>query len=1034
MNLATHCTPRQSVFDRARRDIVLNLGDILDHKLDAAAGSRFFDENYVTAGMELLVTKSFDRLLGRRDQAATFLLSQAMGGGKTHSMIALGLLARYPELRDRLGSGFSLGTKPIRVIGFDGRESDYPLGLWGALADQLGKREAFSSLYSPLQAPGVTSWINLLKGEPTLILLDELPPYLSNARTIAIGASNLAESTTTAISNLLVAVNKEELSNVVVVISDLSGAAYDSGAAGINAALDNLAQETHRSALRIEPVATQGDEIFNILRTRLFERLPDLALRDKVATAYAESVRKARQMDLTAETPESFASQLRDSYPFHFTLRDLYGRFKANPGFQQTRGLLRLMRVVTANLWESGKAGESLLIHPYDIDLNDADIFSEFASINPALTEAVREDIANHGASHAEELDRKLSGTMAQEAAKLIYVASLSAAQSAVHGLRDSETIAWLCAPGRDVARLRSDVLEQLPNVAWYLHLSSDGRLYFKNVQNLAATLHGMVGSYSRETRIKELGRYLEALFKPSVGDVYQECAVLPSWEDVSPQVDRTVLVVTEPYSGARPDAPLHPDWIRFYESLEYKNRILFVTGDRDTMEDVLKNAASFKAILTILAEQERDGLSERDPQRLEAHTSEAKIRLALRSSVQQTFCQVVYPSQGGLRCEQIRFNFENNNYEAEAQIRAALTGVQKFSADPNLDTWAEKIRSRLFDNQNPVIWSEVRARAAVKQSWQLHHPRLFEDVKAHAVRTGVWREEGGSVRVGPFPAEPTSVMLREKSRDDDTGAVVLEIKPVGGTKVLYEIGEGSPSMASEPVPDYNAFETKEIALSFLCVDEGPTQAPPGEPRIWKNKITLRSRQFQQGSDQFIELVAAPEADILYTTDGSDPRVHGAEYAGPFPLPAGARLVQAFARKAGVESELLRREIGSGGGKTVDPAKPLRWKTNRLFQHRPTSEAWQLVSRLAEYKGRAVNVEAYCNSPGSGEDLQYTAPDSLPRSGAELKAMLESLTSFFPECNLTLSVLWVEFDKGQDFLDWRNRDRLAVDLEREISQ
>lgn len=75
MNLSTHCKPRQSVFDRSRRDIVLNLGDLLDGKLDAASGERFFDENYVTAGMKLLVEKGFDRLTGKRDQAATYLLS-----------------------------------------------------------------------------------------------------------------------------------------------------------------------------------------------------------------------------------------------------------------------------------------------------------------------------------------------------------------------------------------------------------------------------------------------------------------------------------------------------------------------------------------------------------------------------------------------------------------------------------------------------------------------------------------------------------------------------------------------------------------------------------------------------------------------------------------------------------------------------------------------------------------------------------------------------------------------------------------------
>lgn len=47
----------------------------------------------------------------------------------------------------------------------------------------MAKASATSSWWrvSPLQAPGQSAWINLLKGPPTLILLDELPPYFDNA-------------------------------------------------------------------------------------------------------------------------------------------------------------------------------------------------------------------------------------------------------------------------------------------------------------------------------------------------------------------------------------------------------------------------------------------------------------------------------------------------------------------------------------------------------------------------------------------------------------------------------------------------------------------------------------------------------------------------------------------------------------------------------------------------------------------------------------------------------------------------------------
>lgn len=86
MYLKQLCTPRESVFNRDLRDVVLDLSDLLKSKIDPEG---FFEENYITSGMKTLLEKTFSRLDGSRDQASTFLLTQAMGGGKTHNMMAL---------------------------------------------------------------------------------------------------------------------------------------------------------------------------------------------------------------------------------------------------------------------------------------------------------------------------------------------------------------------------------------------------------------------------------------------------------------------------------------------------------------------------------------------------------------------------------------------------------------------------------------------------------------------------------------------------------------------------------------------------------------------------------------------------------------------------------------------------------------------------------------------------------------------------------------------------------------------------------
>jgi predicted AAA+ superfamily ATPase len=92
--LSELCRPRKNVFEGSRQDVVLDLTDLIVNQIDPQA---FFEENYQTDGMKQLIRGAFRRFVGESSQGV-FVLSQAMGGGKTHNMIALGLLAAYPGL------------------------------------------------------------------------------------------------------------------------------------------------------------------------------------------------------------------------------------------------------------------------------------------------------------------------------------------------------------------------------------------------------------------------------------------------------------------------------------------------------------------------------------------------------------------------------------------------------------------------------------------------------------------------------------------------------------------------------------------------------------------------------------------------------------------------------------------------------------------------------------------------------------------------------------------------------------------------
>ena len=443
--MSTHslCKPRQSVFAADRRATVLSLDTFLKGQVN---GPEFFEENFFTSGMLTLIDRAFRHLGGSGVGSSVFQLSQAMGGGKTHSMIALGLLARDPELRKKI-----LGEKDqtprlgrCRVVGFNGRNTDAAGGIWGSIAEQLGKAEQFARYVSPLlNAPGPEAWKQLLGSEPLVLFLDELPTYLEYAVAVPVGNADLGVVTTTALANLFIAV--AEMDKVCLVLSDLAGTNFSIGQANLeaafNRAIQGITSESRRIAVPITPVNPNGDELYHILRKRLFEHVaPDVEI-IKVAAAYREALREANRMNLTTTLPEALYTRVTDAYPFHPDLRELVGKFKENEGFQQTRGVIRLMQMVVSNLWMSEKAADIDLIHPYDIDLNLDEIASEVRTINPSLSEAIAHDIAHSGDAEVEQIDVGNGNSDASDAARLILVASLSTTPGAIHGLREYQLV-----------------------------------------------------------------------------------------------------------------------------------------------------------------------------------------------------------------------------------------------------------------------------------------------------------------------------------------------------------------------------------------------------------------------------------------------------------------------------------------------------------------------------------------------------------------------------------------------------------------
>ncbi|MEG4445808.1 DUF499 domain-containing protein [Microcoleus sp. AT9_B5] len=1001
------CTPRSSIFDRSRRDTVLDLTDLIEDNINA---DDFFAENYLTDGMKRLLREAFRRFESNSSQGV-FVLTQAMGGGKTHNMIALGLLAKNPHLRSQVMGNLyeSVKLEAVRVVAFTGRESDTPLGLWGAIAEQLGKKEQFNQYYSPLSAPGQTAWVNLLKGEPLLILLDELPPYLENAKSKEIGNSDLAQVTATALANLLTAVAKEDLTNVCVVISDLK-ATYQGGSEQINKTLENLKGEVGRAAITLEPVALNTDELYHILRKRLFEKLPGESEILEVARAYAKAVSDARQMDITNASPDKFTTQLKESYPFHFAIRDLYARFRENPGFQQTRGLIRLMRVVVSRLFDAqqGKADQLYLIHAHDIDLNDRDTLSEITQINTTLDNAISHDIASNGQAIAENMDSNLGGSDAQDACKLLLVSSLSSVPNAVVGLSLSEVVSYLCVPGRNVSKIPKDILGVLSTKAWYLHSNTEGKLYFRNLQNLVAKLKSTAESYNRESSFKELRTFLVKAFEPTMKDCYQEVLALPPIDEIKTKGDKVTLVIYEPYGSGG----LHPDLQKLYADLDYKNRILFLSGVRGTLEALLETAAELKAISYILDEMKAQKVADKDPQFMAAKDMQDNIKLRLLSATREAFTTLYYPTKDNLMTADFQMIFTDNKYNGEMQIRETLKAKQKFTEDVSSDSFCKKCEQRLF-TQKSMIWSEVKKRSATNTAWQWHRPDALDHLKDDLIHKDQWREEGGYVERPPFPKPQTDIRVKEKYRNDDTGEITLEFTAVHGDRIYYEIGS-TVTTASQIVSDPKNFPTSELEINFLCVDS-LGEHETGSSLTWRNRITIKSRIFQSGNNKMVELKAAPDAPIRYTTNGSDPKLGGGIYSEPFIVPSGTLCVLAVAEKQGIISQTHHLDIqwDKVDDFKVDPAKPVTWK--REHHPKTTKDAYEFLGRLKKYQAGVFGSRITING---SHWVELSVDSNLVFDADKLETAVNHLRSLLADGEVEIEAQSLNFPTGQQLLDW----------------
>lgn len=732
------CTPNAVVTGDSLVEQVAQIDDLAKGKVDARG---FFRRNHFTSGLDLLVKRGFDRLAGKSEDGA-FYLTQAMGGGKTHSLIAFGLLAADPALRreivPRIASGAEFGV--AKVVIFNGHQNPETL-LWGYIAEQLGCPDVMAPFWrTGAKTPGVDEWVQALGTKPVLILLDELPSYLQMAQGEPVGATTLGDLTIGSLERLFNALPR--CPRACVVVTNLKDDVYLEGSGQLRTLIESLTKHYDRNAQAITPVQQNTGEVFAIVRKRLFDGLPNSDRIDEIAQAYVAALQKAKRVDTIPTTPETFVERIRETYPFHPSIRDIVARFAENRGYQKTRALIRLLRLAVRGAMADN--GNAFLVGLQHLDFNDQATIEEIRKINPAYGNAISSDVSDRGNALAEKIDAIDGNTTASGVAKQLLMSSLSNAEAPLRGLTDGELIETLVDPLLEVSEIKT-ALSRIQGQAWYLFQGIDQRVFFGQTANVTAEITEIAANIAEEQVDQTLREKLREVFKPRAGALYSDkMAILPALDDIQLDDERPTLVILE-----RPADRLPQDFVDWWDKQDLQNRVLVLTADPNAVTTLRLSARRMRAIGKV-EERIKAQHSQGSQQMAELDGVRDREAANFTSALRETFKTIVFPMTKTLRrVDDFRMEFDRNDYSGEQQVIDTLTKRGKFIPSDQFDSKFENIRldaeDMLFD-ADAVQASSLRRNAAVRSGWFWLPKGGLEQLVRTAVQRGFWREKEGLV------------------------------------------------------------------------------------------------------------------------------------------------------------------------------------------------------------------------------------------------------------------------------------------------
>ena len=465
----------------------------------------FFIHTYITPGIRTLLVNTLKRLTGQGGDPV-IQTKTGFGGGKTHSLIALYHLVRSADtlLNFEAGSD-SRVSREIRAImeeaGFHEDPSDLgkvavldgtflapsdstvipetgdPLNtLWGVMAYQLGGQDAYDIIGEAARrgtAPGGRQLDALFSHVgPCVILIDELVAYVRNASAAQDNIYTFIQALTQSARRSI---------NVALVIT-LPESRVEAGTEAGMEALDRLESLLGRIEAAWEPLAV--NEAFEVVRRRLFGEIIDMVARDETCATFVRMYSRNRADYPQGVAEQNYLTRMQECYPIHPEIFErLYSDWSSIPGFQRTRGVLRMMASCVHRLYLNNDP--SPLIMPADVPLSDSTLANEFIRLLPGQWRPVLSE-ADSDNSRADNIDKESQrfaevGGAARRIARAVFLGS--APSGATRGIDLGRIHLGATLPGQGVSSY-NEALNRLVGNLYYLY-SADNRYFFHAEENL---------------------------------------------------------------------------------------------------------------------------------------------------------------------------------------------------------------------------------------------------------------------------------------------------------------------------------------------------------------------------------------------------------------------------------------------------------------------------------------------------------------------------------------------------------------------